>query len=324
MSAQLDKARGPSIAGLAPVGAVAGRGPGAAMTGTVASRAHQRRTSLHRQRHWALYGSYAALAVFVVMFLMPPFYTLMTSLKSSAEISSETGSPWIVHHPTLENFWYLITYPNFQTYYINSVMITVATVAISMVISILAAFSLSRMGFWGSNVLSTGVFLTYLVPPSLLFIPLFQIVGSIHLINSVWCLVLLYPTLAVPFCTWIMIGYFSSIPKELDEAALIDGANYIQILLKIFIPVAMPGIIAATIFAFTVAWGAFLYPLAYLYTSNQMVLTVGIISDLIRGDVFQWGKIMAACLLASLPPIIIYAFLMDYYVAGLTAGATKG
>jgi multiple sugar transport system permease protein len=203
-------------------------------------------------------------------------------------------------------------------------MITVLTVAISMVISILAAFSLSRMGFWGSNVLSTGVFLTYLVPPSLLFIPLFQIVGSLHLINSVWCLVLLYPTLAVPFCTWIMIGYFSSIPKELDEAALIDGANYIQILLKIFIPVAMPGIIAATIFAFTVAWGAFLYPLAYLYTSNQMVLTVGIISDLIRGDVFQWGKIMAACLLASLPPIIIYAFLMDYYVAGLTAGATKG
>ena len=188
----------------------------------------------------------------------------------------------------------------------------------------LAAFSLSRMGFWGSGVLSTGVFLTYLIPPSLLFIPLFQIVGSIHLINSFWSLVLLYPTLAVPFCTWIMIGYFSSIPKELDEAALIDGANYLQILWKIFIPVAMPGIIAATIFAFTVGWGQFLYPLAYLYTSNQMVLTVGIISDLIRGDVFQWGKIMAACLLASLPPIVIYAFLMDYYVAGLTAGATKG
>ena len=224
------------------------------------------------------------------MFLMPPFYTLMTSLKSSAEISSESGSPWVVHHPTLANFWYLITYPNFQTYYLNSVMIPTVTVVVSMVISILAAFSLSRMGFWGSNILATGVFLTYLVPASLLFIPLFQIVGWMGLINSVWCLVLLYPTLAVPFCTWIMIGYFSSIPKELDEAALIDGANYIQILLKIFIPVAMPGIIAATIFAFTVAWGTFLYPLAYLYTSNQMVLTVGIISDLIRGDVFQWAR----------------------------------
>jgi multiple sugar transport system permease protein len=294
-----------------------------AVAGAVPRR---RRTanSLHRQRQWALWGSYIALGFFVIIFLAPPFYTLMTSLKSSAEISAQQGNPWIVHHPTLENFWYLITYPNFQTYYLNSVMITIGVVAISMVISVLAAFSLSRMGFWGSEVLSTGVFLTYLIPASLLFLPLFQIIGMLSLINSVWCLLILYPTLAVPFCTWIMIGYFSSVPKELDEAALIDGAGYLQMLWKIFIPVAMPGIIAATIFAFTVSWGAFLYPLAYLYTSNQMVLTVGIISDLIRGDVFQWGKIMAACLLASLPPIIIYAFLMDYYVAGLTAGATKG
>ena len=288
------------------------------------SRAISHRHSLHRQRAWALWGSYVALAVFVVMFLVPPFYMVMTSLKSSAEISAQKGDPWIVHHPTLANFWYLITYPNFQTYYLNSVIVTVFTVAISMVIAVLAAFSLARMSFWGSQTLATGVFLTYLIPASLLFLPLFRVVGFLGLINSYWCLVLLYPTLAVPFCTWIMIGYFSSIPKELDEAALIDGAGYLQMLFKIFIPVAMPGIIAATIFAFTVAWGQFLYPLAYLYTSNQMVLTVGIVSDLIRGDVFEWGKIMAANVLASLPPILIYAFLMDYYVAGLTAGATKG
>ena len=287
------------------------------------SAAH-RKTSLHRQRLWALWGSYIALGVFAVMFLVPPFYTLITSLKSSAEISAQTGSPWLVHHPTLENFWYLITYPNFQTYYLNSTIVTVLVVSVSMVISILAAFSLSRMGFWGSQSLSTGVFLTYLVPPSLLFIPLFQIIGKIGLINNFWCLVILYPTLAVPFCTWIMIGYFSSIPKELDEAALIDGANYLQILWKIFIPVAMPGIIAATIFAFTVSWGQFIYPLAYLYSSDQMLLTVGIVSDLIRADVFQWGKIMAGSLMAAAPPVLIYAFLMDYYVAGLTAGATKG
>jgi multiple sugar transport system permease protein len=287
-------------------------------------RARHTRKSLHKQRVWALWGSYIALGTFVVMFLVPPFYTLMTSLKSSAEMSAQQGSPWIVHHPTLENFWYLITYPNFQTYYLNSVMITVVVVALSITISVLAAFSLARMGFWGSSALATGVFLTYLIPASLLFLPLFQIIGWLGLINNIWCLAILYPTLAVPFCTWIMIGYFSSIPKELDEAALIDGAGYLQMLWKIFIPVAMPGIIAATIFAFTVSWGAFLYPLAYLYTSNQMVLTVGIISDLIRGDVFQWGKIMAAVVLASLPPILIYAFLMDYYVAGLTAGATKG
>jgi multiple sugar transport system permease protein len=289
-----------------------------------APRARTTPSPLERRRRWALWGSYIALAIFVVMFLAPPFYTLMTSLKSSEEISAQAGNPWIVHHPTLENFWYLITYPNFQTYYLNSLMITVVVVVVSMTIAILAAFSLARMGFWGSQALSTGVFLTYLIPASLLFLPLFEIVGFLGLINSVWCLAILYPTLAVPFATWIMIGYFSSIPKELDEAALIDGAGYLQMLWKIFIPVAMPGIIAATIFAFTVSWGSFLYPLAYLYTSNQMVLTVGIISDLIRGDVFQWGKIMAACLLASLPPIVIYAFLMDYYVAGLTAGATKG
>jgi multiple sugar transport system permease protein len=290
----------------------------------IASDRRIRRSSLERRRRWAMWGSYIALAAFVVMFLTPPFYTLMTSLKSSEEISAQAGNPWIVRHPTLENFRYLITYPNFQTYYLNSLMIAVVVVVISMTIAILAAFSLARMEFRGSRLLSTGVFLTYLVPTSLLFLPLFQIVGFLGLINNVWCLALLYPTLAVPFATWIMIGYFSSIPKELDEAALIDGAGYLQVLWKIFIPVAMPGIIAATIFAFTVSWGSFLYPLAYLYTSDQMVLTVGIISDLIRGDVFQWGKIMAACVLASLPPVIIYAFLMDYYVAGLTAGATKG
>jgi multiple sugar transport system permease protein len=287
-------------------------------------RTRTKHASLHRQRLWALYGSYAALAVFVVMFLVPPFYTIVTSLKSAGEISAQQGSPWLVRHPTLENFWYLITYSNFQTYFLNTVEVTVAVVVVTMVISVLAAFSLARMGFWGSQVLATGVFLTYLVPASLLFIPLFQVIGKIGLINNVWCLVLLYPTLSVPFCTWIMIGYFSSIPRELDEAALIDGAGYLQMLWKIFIPVAMPGIIAATIFAFTVSWGSLLYPLAYLYTSNQMVLTVGIISDLIRGDVFQWGKIMAACVIAAAPPVVIYAFLMDYYVAGLTAGATKG
>ncbi len=283
-----------------------------------------RRTSLARQRRWALWGSYIALFVFVLMFLVPPFYMLMTSLKGSAEISAQTGNPWIVHHPTLKNFIYLINYPPFRRYFANTLWVTAATVAVSMVISVLAAFSLSRIKFWGSQTLATSVFLTYLIPESLLFIPLFQILGWLGLINNTLCLVLIFPTLAVPFCTWIMIGYFSSIPKELDEAALIDGASWMQILLKIFIPVAFPGIIAATIFAFTISWGDFLYPLAYLYTSNQMTLTVGIISDLIRGDVFEWGKIMAAALMAAAPPVLVYAFLMDYYVAGLTAGATKG
>lgn len=282
------------------------------------------RGSLHKQYLWSLWGSYAALAIFVLMFLIPPFYTLMTSLKPSAEISALDSNPWIVQNPTLENFWYLITYPPFRQFYINSLMVTFFVVIISITISVLAAFSLTRIGFRGSQSLSLGVFLTYLVPPSLLFIPLFQIISFLGLVNSTWALVLIYPTLAVPFCTWMMIGYFSSIPKELDEAALIDGATYLQILVKIFIPVALPGIVAAVIFAFTVSWGMFLYPLAYIYTTGEMVLTNGIVSELIRGDVFQWGRIMAASLLASLPPLVIYAFLMDLYVAGLTSGSTKG
>lgn len=280
--------------------------------------------SMRRERLWALWGSYGALTVFAFLFLIPPIYTLTTSFKTSAEISSRTGSPWLVQHPVLDNFIELLSSSNFQAFIWNSVKVTVVVVILSMVISILAAFALSRMRFWGSAALATGVFLTYLVPESLLFIPMFQIVGKLGLMNNTWSLVLLYPTLTVPFCTWVMIGYFSSIPKELDEAALIDGASYLQMLVKIFIPVALPGIIAAMIFAFTVSWGQFLYPLAFLYSSDQMVLTVGIVTELIRGDVFQWGKIMAGSLIAALPPVVIYAFLMDYYISGLTAGATKG
>ena len=188
----------------------------------------------------------------------------------------------------------------------------------------MAAYSLSRLKFWGSGLLATGVFLTYLVPETLLFIPLFQIVGSLGLLNTTWALVVVYPTIAVPFCTWIMIGYFASIPKELDEAALIDGAGQLRMLVSIFIPVALPGIIAATIFAFTVSWGAFLYPMAFIYSTDQLPLTAGIVTTLIKGDVFQWGSIMAGALMAAAPPVILYAFLMDYYIAGLTAGATKG
>jgi multiple sugar transport system permease protein len=186
------------------------------------------------------------------------------------------------------------------------------------------------MTFWGSATLATGVFLTYLIPDTLLFIPLFKIfvflrdLTGIEFINNWWLMIIIYPTLTVPFCTWIMIGYFASIPKELDEAALIDGAGYLQILTKIFMPVALPGIIAATIFAFTVAWAQFLYPLAFTTSTDQLVLPVGIVTTLIKGDVFNWGQIMTGALLGAAPPLIIYAFLMDYYIAGLTAGATKG
>jgi multiple sugar transport system permease protein len=275
-------------------------------------------------RRWALWASYFFLFLFIVLFLFPPYYMLITSFKTNEEISSMAGNPWIINaKPTLEHYTNLLLNTSFPTYFKNTVIVTVCTVVISMVVSILAAYSLARMRFLGSATLATGVFLTYLVPETLLFIPLFKIVGGLGLLNSYWSLVLVYPTIAVPFCTWILIGYFSSIPRELDEAALIDGCNHLQMLLKVFIPVALPGIIAATIFAFTVAWAQFLYPLAFLYSEDQLVLTVGTVTTLIRGDVYHWGGLMAGALLAAAPPVILYAFLMDYYIAGLTSGATK-
>lgn len=285
--------------------------------------------SISRSRKRALYCSYFFLVLFCVFFLMPPVYMLITSLKTSAEIGAVTN-PWWVYHPTLENYEVLLTQKTFLTFFKNSAVVSVLTVAVTMVVSVLAAFALARMKFWGSAALATGVFLTYLVPESLLFLPLFKIFAWVHettgvqLINHWWVLILLYPTLTVPFCTWIMIGYFASIPKELDEAALIDGAGYLQMLWRIFIPVALPGIIAATIFAFTVSWADFLYPLAFTTSTSQLVLPVGIVTTLIKGDVYNWGQIMTGALLGAAPPLIIYAFLMDYYIAGLTAGATKG
>jgi multiple sugar transport system permease protein len=280
-------------------------------------------------RKRALYWSYFFLCLFVVFFLTPPIYMLITSLKSSAEIGAVTN-PWWVYHPTLDNYKELLTSEVYLTFFRNSALVSVAVVILTMLISIPAAFALARMKFWGSTALATGVFLTYLIPETLLFIPLFKIFAwvndtfDVSLMNHWWVLILIYPTLTVPFCTWIMIGYFASIPKELDEAALIDGAGYFQMLVKIFIPVALPGIIAATIFAFTVSWADFLYPMAFTTSADQLVLPAGIVTILIRGDVYAWGQIMAACLLGALPPLLIYAFLMDYYIAGLTAGATKG
>jgi multiple sugar transport system permease protein len=276
-------------------------------------------------RRWALYASYFFLFLFIIFFLFPPYYMLITSFKTNEEISSLTGNPWIINTaPTLDHYRHLLFNTSFLTFFKNTVIVAVSTVAISMVVSILAAYSLARMRFLGSATIATGVFLTYLVPETLLFIPLFKIVGGLGLLNSYWSLVLVYPTIAVPFCTWILIGYFSSIPRELDEAALIDGCNTLQMLLKVFIPITLPGIIAATIFAFTVAWAQFLYPLAFLYSEDQLTLTVGTVTTLIRGDVYHWGGLMAGALLAAAPPVIVYAFLMDYYIAGLTSGATKG
>jgi multiple sugar transport system permease protein len=294
-----------------------------------AHRPRHQRSSISRGRAWALRWSYFFLILFAIVFLTPPVYMLITSLKTSAEISAATN-PWWVYAPTLDNYVALLSSTQFLTFFRNSAVVSVLVVSITMMTSVPAAFALSRMRFWGSASIATGVFLTYLVPETLLFLPLFKMFAVFHewtgveLINRWWVLLFVYPTLTVPFCTWVMIGYFASIPRDLDEAALIDGANYRQVVTRIFIPVALPGIIAAAIFAFTVSWAQFLYPLAFTTSADQLVLPVGIITSLIKGDVFNWGQIMTGALLGAAPPLVIYAFLMDYYIAGLTAGATKG
>jgi len=277
------------------------------------------------RRNVTLLVCYGLIALFMIFFLFPPYWMAITSFKTNQEIEGLTGIPLIIQEgATLRHYRDLFAKTDFLIYFKNSVMVTIPVVFLSLVVSVLAAYSLSRLGFAGAGVIGTAVFLVYLVPDSLLFIPLFKIIGWLGLLNSKWSLLLVYPTAIVPFCTWLLIGYFASIPKELDEAALVDGASHVQMLLRIFLPVAVPGLIAATIFAFTVSWSGFLYPLAFLFSSDQQVLTTGTVTSLIKGDVYHWGGLMAGALLACLPPVLLYVFLMDYYISGLTAGSTKG
>src|SRR5260370_20093432 len=235
--------------------------------------------SMSRDRAGALRWSYFFLTLFAIFSLVPPLYMLITSLKTSAEISAATN-PWWVFHPTLSNYVGLLTSNQFLRFFWNSAWVSIIVVTITMLISVPAAFALARMRFCGSATLATGVFLTYLIPDTLLFIPLFKMFAvfgdwtGIQLINRWYVLLIVYPTLTVPFCTWIMIGYFASIPKELDEAAIIDGASWFQTLTRIFIPGALPGLIAWTIVAFTVSGAQLLYPLMYTTSTDQLVQPV--------------------------------------------------
>lgn len=280
--------------------------------------------SYQRTVAWKGLIKYALLLFACALFLIPPFYSLLTSIKSTAQIANDAGNPWIVTDPTISHYADILASPAFRGFMLNSIIVTATTVTLSLFISLMAAFAISRIEFRLRDHLGYLVFIVYLIPPSLLFIPLFKFLSSLGLINSLYALILVYPTLAIPYSTWMLIGYFNSVPKELDEAAIIDGASYWTILWRIFVPISTPGLVAAFIFSFTVSWGMFLYPVAFIYTPESMPITVGIVKELIKGDVFQWGKIMAASVIAALPPLIIYTFLMDLYVEGLTSGATKG
>ncbi len=281
-------------------------------------------SSLSKRKKRSVRLSYVALVPYLVFFLFPLYWMLITSFKPDTEITSLKGIPLIIQSlPTLAHYKFIFFETHFAQWFWNSFAISAVVTFITMVVSILGAYAISRLQFFGSRHFGVGIFCTYLVPPALLFIPFYKVVGILGLLNTKWCLLFLYPTLTVPFCTWILIGYFSAIPRALDEAAFVDGASYIQMLTKVFLPVAAPGLIAATLFAFTVSWAQFLYPLAYIYRDEEKVLTNGIYTTLIRGDVYFWGELMGGALLASVPVVILFAFLMDYYVAGLTRGSIK-
>jgi multiple sugar transport system permease protein len=280
--------------------------------------------SLAQQKKRKTTYSYLALIPFLVFFLFPLYWMLITSFKQDSEITSLKGIPLIINSaPTLDHYKFILFETRYIQWFWNSFQIAAVVTIITMVVSVLGAYAISRLRFFGSRHFGVGIFCTYLVPPALLFIPFYKVVGLLGLLNTKWCLLFLYPTLTVPFCTWILIGYFTAIPKALDEAAFVDGATYIQMLTRVFLPVAAPGLIAATLFAFTVSWAQFLYPLAFIYRDEEKVLTNGIYTTLIRGDVYFWGELMAGALLASVPVVILFAFLMDYYIAGLTRGSIK-
>jgi multiple sugar transport system permease protein len=211
----------------------------------------------------------------------------------------------------------------FLTWMKNSLMVTAIATTASVIIGTAAAYALARLQFRGVASFGTGIFVTYLVPTSLLFLPLAQVVHWLGLGDSKWSLVVTYPTFLVPFCTWLLMGYFRTVPKEVEECAMVDGATRIQALMRIVLPMAVPGLICAVLFAFTLSWNEFIYALTFTSSSEEITASVGITQELIRGDIYFWGGLMAGAMFASIPIVILYVFFLDYYVSGLTAGAIK-
>ena len=290
-----------------------------------------RRPSRRRSRHEigdTLLGRWVRIYIPVLLFLfitLFPFYWMfITSFKSPSELLDFNQSPLFVIKPTLEHYRHLFTQTHFARWTLNTTVVAVVSTMISLFCSILAGYSLARLRYRGADTIGWGIFVTYLVPPTLLFLPLAFLIRQLHLFNNLWSLIITYPTFMIPFSTWLLIGYFKSIPRELEESALVDGATRVQAMIRIVIPLALPGILSAGVFAFTLSWNEFLYSLIFMHDTIAKTISVGVTSELIRGDDFFWGELMAASLLGSLPVALLYSFFVDRFVAGLTAGAVKG
>jgi len=268
---------------------------------------------------------YANIVPFVFFALFPFYYMVITSLKNDAELYDLKAVPFLIQTGVItEHYRYLFFRTEFLTWMLNSLIISVTATAISLVIAILAGYSLARLRFPGVSSFGTAVFITYLVPPTLLFLPLSQVVVWLGISDTIWALIVTYPTFLVPFSTWLLMGYFRTIPREVEECALVDGASRLQTLWKIVLPMAVPGIVCVTLFGFTLTWNEFTYALTFVSQSANKTAVVGVTADLIRGDIYYWGSLMAGAVLASVPIVVVYVLFLDYYVSGLTAGAVKG
>jgi multiple sugar transport system permease protein len=266
---------------------------------------------------------YLPLGVFVFVLLFPFYWMTTTTFKPDAELYDYAHfNPFGIVHPTLMHIEKLLFETDYPQWLLNTTLVAVAATVLSLFSSVCAAYAIERLRFTGARYVGLAIFLAYLVPPSILFIPLAAIIFQLGLYDSDWALVLTYPTFLVPFCTWLLMGYFRTIPYELEECAMIDGASRLQVLRWITLPLAVPGLISAGIFAFTLSWNEFIYALTFISSSENKTVPVGAITELVEGDVYHWGSLMAAALIGSLPVVILYSFFVEYYVSSLT-GAVK-
>ncbi len=268
-------------------------------------------------------GTYLPLSLFVAFALFPFYWMLLASFKSNRELYSLKALLFWIEKPVLTQYTYLFENTDFVVWLTNSGTVGLITTFVSVAIGVLAGYGLARLRFRGAEGFGIAIFISYLVPTSLLFIPLSQVVNALGIANSTWALLVTYPTFLVPFCTWLLMGYFKTIPRELEECAMIDGASRLGSFVKIVLPLAVPGIVCAALFSFTLSWNEFIYALTFISRTSQKTIPVGIVVELIRGDVYYWGSLMAGALLGSVPIAMIYSFFLDYYVAGLTAGSIK-
>ena len=265
---------------------------------------------------------YLPMLAFLIVLLFPFYWMAITAFKPNNELLSSTGNPFWIIAPTLDHVKHLLFETAYPQWMWNTVLVSTVATFVSLATSVLAAYAIERLRFSGAKHVGLAIFLAYLVPPSILFIPLAAVVFQLGLFDSRLALILTYPTFLIPFCTWLLMGYFRSIPFELEECALIDGATRWQILVKIVLPLSVPGLISAGIFAFTLSWNEFIYALTFVSSSEIKTLPVGVVTELVEGDVYHWGPLMAGALFGSLPVALVYSFFVEYYVSGMT-GSVK-